>query len=75
VSDVWMIKEGVSFVQGFDHDHSALIMTMRRREAKRFGSQREAELWVYRYGRDLESYSVLDSEQSLGSVHGLQTSL
>lgn len=64
--DVWVINEGVSFVLGFDHDHSALIMTVRPWEAKRFGSQREAELWVNQYGKDLESYRILDSEQLIG---------
>jgi len=72
---MWVINEGVSFVHGFDHDHSALIMTVRPREAKRFGSQREAELWVNQYGKDLGSYRILDAEQLLGSVQGLQTSL
>ena len=73
-SDVWVINEGVSFVHGFDHDHSALIMTWRPKEAKRFGSRREAELWVDQYGKDLESYSILDVSSFLGSVQGLQTS-
>jgi hypothetical protein len=73
-SDVWVINEGVSFVHGFDHDHSALIMTVRPREAKRFGSQREAKVWVKKYGKDLESYRVLDDEQLPGSVQ-VQTSL
>ena len=62
----WVINEGISFVHGFDHDHSALIMTVRPWEAKRFGSQREAELWVNQYGKDLESYRILDGEQALG---------
>jgi hypothetical protein len=65
-SDVWVINEGVSFVHGFDHDYSALIMTVRPWEAKRFGSQREAELWVNQYGKDLDSYRILDSEQLIG---------
>ena len=72
---MWVINEGVSFVHGFDHDYSALIMTVRPREARRFGSQREAKLWVKKYGKDLESYRILDVSSSLGSVQGLQTSL
>ena len=64
---MWVISEGVSFVYGFDHDHSALILTVLPKEAKRFGSQREAELWVNQYGKDLESYRILDCEQ-LGSL-------
>ncbi len=70
---MWVIKEGVSFVNGFDHDHAALIMTVQPGEAKRFGSQREAELWVEQYGKDLESYRILDGEQLLGSARGLET--
>jgi hypothetical protein len=54
------------FAHGFDHDHSALIMTVRPREAKRSGSQREAELWVNQYGNYSESYRILDGEQLLG---------
>lgn len=50
-------------MHGFDHDHSALIMTIRACDAKRFGSRREAELWVNRYGKDLESYRILVGEQ------------
>jgi len=65
-SDVWVINEGVSFVYGFDHDRSALIMTVRPREAKRFGSPREAELWVNQYGKDLEFYRIFDTEELLG---------
>ena len=65
-TDMWVINEGVSFVHGFDHDRSALIMTVRPTEAKGFGSQREAKLWVKKYGKDLESYSILDGEQLLG---------
>jgi hypothetical protein len=71
---MWLTPE-VSFVHGFDHDHSALILTVRPREAKRFRSQREAKLWVKKYGKDLESYRILDGEQLQGSVQGLQTSL
>lgn len=71
---MWVIKEEISFVYGFDHDYSALIMTVRPREAKRFGSQREAELWVKQYGKDLETYRILDDEQLLGPGPGLQTS-
>jgi hypothetical protein len=63
---MWVIKEGVSFVHGFDHHHSALILTVLPREAKRFGSQREAELWVNQYGKDLESYRILNGDR-LGS--------
>jgi len=63
---MWVISEGISFVHGFDHDHSALIMTVQPREAKRFGSHREAKLWVKKYGKDLESYRILDGEQFLG---------
>jgi len=70
---MWVINEGVSFVNGFDDDHAALIMTVQPGEAKRFGSQREAELWVEQYGKDLESYRVLDGEQVLGSFRGRQT--
>jgi len=64
---MWVINEGISFVQGFDHDHSALIMTVLPREAKFFGSPEEAELWVLRYGADLDSYRILLDEQFLGS--------
>ena len=70
---MWVINEGVSFVNGFDDDHAALIMTVQPGEAKRFGSQREAELWVEQYGKDLESYRILDGEQVLGSFRGRQT--
>ena len=72
---MWVINEAVSFVHGFDHDHSALIMTVQPREAKRFGSHREAKLWVKKYGKDLESYRILDVSSTLGSVQDLQTSL
>ena len=71
-SDAWVINEGISFVHGHDHDLSALIMAMRPREAKRFGSPREAELWVTQYGKDLESYRILDVEQLVG--FGLRSS-
>jgi hypothetical protein len=59
-------QRGSQLVHGFDHDYSALIMTVRPREAKRFVSHREAELWVNRYGKDLESYSILNGEQLRG---------
>ena len=72
---LWVIEEGIHFVHGFDHDHSALIMTMRPGDAKRFGSQREAEVWVSQYGKDLESYRIVESEQLLGLGSRFQTSL
>jgi hypothetical protein len=68
---VWVISEGVSFVHGFDHDHSALTMTVRPAEAKRFGSQREAELWVKQYGKDLRSYRIRNGDD----VHELGRAL
>jgi hypothetical protein len=59
---MWVIKEGISFVHEFDRVHLALVMTTNRREAKRFGSKRDAELWVDQYGKDLGSFRILDDQ-------------
>jgi len=58
---MWVIREGISLVQGFDHDYAALIMTTFPGEAKRFGSRQEAELWVYQCGKDLVFYRIVSS--------------
>jgi hypothetical protein len=58
---MWVIKEGINFVHGFDRDHAALIMTLIPKEAKGFDSQGEAELWVNQFGKDLESYVICEA--------------
>ncbi len=56
---MWVIKEGINFVHGFDANHFALIMTTSPSEAKHFRSKRDAELWIDQYGNDLESFESL----------------
>ena len=58
-TEMWVIREGINFVQGFDRLHLALIMTVRPKEAKRFPSKREAELWIDQYGKDLDPSASL----------------
>jgi hypothetical protein len=56
---MWVIKEGINFVYGFDEVRSALIMTTSASEAKRFRSRQDAECWIDECGRDLESLESL----------------
>jgi hypothetical protein len=59
---MWVIKEGITYVQGFDQEKLALIMTTSLLEAKRFRSKQDAERWIDQYGKDLESYRILDDQ-------------
>jgi hypothetical protein len=61
-SEMWVIKEGINYVHDFDQGQLALIMTTSLLEAKRFRSKEDAELWIDRYGKDLESFRILDDQ-------------
>jgi hypothetical protein len=62
---MWVIIEGISFVQGLDDHDSALIMTPLLYEAKFFASPQQARHWVLKYGRDLESHRILHIEEAV----------
>jgi hypothetical protein len=65
-SDMWVIRDGISFVYGFDRRYAALIMTLIPQKAKRFGSPSEAEVWIHENGLDLGSYRITDERELTG---------